>query len=250
MIPSIVIENIRKSVAAIIEVVYPRRCFSCGAQMSSDIDQPFCINCIRSIKIIGSPICLRCGLPFESSITVDHLCSQCVSKVHTVDEVRSLCRYEGTFLKLIHDFKYRGNTILGSVLGEWLATNTYPHFSIEEYEVIIPVPLHRWRLYRRGFNQAVILARAVADRFGIPLDFEVLVRRRHGEPQTSLDRKARRQNVKGVFEVLDGSRICGSKVLLIDDVYTTGSTLEECAKVLKAHGVRKVGALTLARVVS
>lgn len=218
--------------------------------LDSERERPFCVNCIRGIKTIGSPLCLRCGFPFESLVAVDHLCNQCTSRKSPVDAVRSLFRYEGPLLKLIHDFKYRGNTMLGSALGNWMAESTYPYFSIEKYELIIPVPLHRWRLYARGFNQAVVLARAVAKRFEIPLDVTVLFRRKYGKPQTSLDRKSRRQNVKGVFDVLDYNRIKGYKILLIDDVYTTGSTIEECAEVLKVHGAREVGALTLARVVS
>jgi len=115
--------------------------------------------------------------------------------------------------------------------------------------LIIPVPLHRRRLKERGFNQSVILAREVARAHSIHLDFETLKRTIHTKPQTGLGRKQRSANVKGAFEVADRERVKGERVVLIDDVYTTGSTVRECARVLVKNGVEEVAVLTLARAV-
>jgi len=125
----------------------------------------------------------------------------------------------------------------------------YDSFSIEGYALIMPVPLHWRRLKERGFNQSVILAREVARAHSIHLDFEILKRTNYTKPQTNLSRKQRSTNVKGAFEVADRERVEGKRVVLIDDVYTTGSTVRECARVLIKNGAADVAVLTLARAV-
>jgi ComF family protein len=157
--------------------------------------------------------------------------------------------YEGALLKAIHDFKYLGNTALGKTLGKIMAEHDYPDFHIPSFTLIIPVPLHVKRLRERAFNQSLVLARPIAGRFAISLDFTALKRHTYTRPQVSLTRAERQVNVRDAFQVGRPGRIKGERIILVDDVYTTGSTLNECARVLFANGAAEVAVLTLARAV-
>ena len=160
---------------------------------------------------------------------------------------RSLGIYEGALLDAIHLFKYHGKISVGEALGRMMAQTPYDSLAIGDYSLIIPVPLHPKRLRERGFNQSLVLARQVSKRFSIPLDFLALRRTLHTEAQVKLSGRKRRTNVRGAFEVKARNRIQGHKIVLIDDVYTTGSTAAECSKVLVQSGAKEVAVLTLAR---
>jgi len=162
---------------------------------------------------------------------------------------RSVGRYEETLMTAIHRFKYQGRTGIGEVLGGIMADFAGGIWDMKAFERIVPVPLHRKRLQERGFNQAVILARILSKRFDIPLDFISLAREVFTPPQVGLGREARSANVHGAFAVRHPERIAGRRILLVDDVYTTGSTLEECARVLIRAKAETVAVLTLARAV-
>lgn len=159
---------------------------------------------------------------------------------------RELGVYEGNLLKAIHLFKYGGKINIARLLGRMLAS--YPlDFSI--YDLLIPVPLHIKRLKERGFNQAVLLSKEIKRAHSIPIEMFGLKRIRATRPQVLLKEKERMLNVKGAFAVKNPANIKGRKVLLIDDVFTTGATVNECAKVLKKAGAERIDVLTLARVV-
>jgi len=130
-----------------------------------------------------------------------------------------------------------------------MAEYPYASFNIHDFSLIMPVPLHPARLRERGFNQSVLLAREIARRLSIPLDFMTLKRYIYTEPQVHLGKKERASNVKGAFDVADTGKIVDRNILLVDDVYTTGSTVQECARVLVKNGASSVAVLTLARVV-
>ena len=130
-----------------------------------------------------------------------------------------------------------------------MAEFAYPAFDIRGYSLIMAVPLHPKRLRERGFNQSVILAREISKRFCIPLDFMTLVRHAYTEAQISLGKKEREANVHGVFSVTDSAKVKGQKIILVDDVYTSGSTVKECARVLVKNKADRVAVLTLARAV-
>ena len=130
-----------------------------------------------------------------------------------------------------------------------LADYACSRFDISAYTLIVPVPLHRRRLRERGFNQAVILAREIAGRFSLPLDWRSLRRRVFTEPQVGLGKDRRTSNVRGAFGVVDGKRIEGQRIVLVDDVYTTGSTVRECTEILMKNKAAEVVVLTLARAV-
>lgn len=150
-------------------------------------------------------------------------------------------------LEAVHLFKYRGNRGIGRFLGKLMAEHGYDDFDIGRYSRIMPVPLHPAKLRKRGFNQALVLARRIAERYSLPLDFSSLARKTDTSPQVGLEKKDRLLNVRGAFTVTNPEAVRGERILLIDDVYTTGSTVKECARVLRCRGAREVAVLTLAR---
>ena len=215
--------------------------------MERHYSAPLCLNCVRGISFITSPLCLSCGIPFSAEQEKDHLCSQCLTERKPYAVARSVARYDGTILNAIHMFKYHGKTGIGNVLGNIMADFVSGIWNMNAFDVIIPVPLHIKRLRERGFNQAVILARVLSKRFKIAFDITSLRRVLSTPPQVGLGKKERSVNVKGAFSVTNQNPISGKKILLIDDVYTTGSTLIECSRVLLDANAEAVAVLTMAR---
>lgn len=233
----------------LVEVLFPTRCPACRSLVDEPEEEIFCRVCAGCVSYITSPLCPRCGVPFASPLGEDHLCGSCLENPPDFHAARALGRFEGPLREAVHRFKYGGDTAAGKALGVLMADYTYPGFCVSNYDLVVPVPLHIRRLRQRGFNQALVLARAVARRYHLPLDFTVLRRHIDTPPQVALDRKERARNVRGAFAVENPLRIRGRRVLIIDDVYTTGSTLSECAGLLMACGVEEAAVLTAARVV-
>lgn len=231
------------------DLVFPPRCIACGNLAAGHEENLLCPSCLSRIHFIRSPVCPRCGIPFAAEEDRDHLCGGCVTDPGCFSAARALGRYETVLLEAIHRFKYQGRVHVGEALGRFMAAYDYASFRIADYAMLIPVPLHRKRLRERGFNQSVVLAREVAKHHSIPMSFSVLRRSVWTEPQVTLGREDRGANVRGAFEVADSASIKDKKILLVDDVFTTGSTVEECARVLRRSGAAEVGVLTLARAV-
>ena len=186
-------------------------------------------------------------MPYPHQEGEDHLCGECLVAERPFAVARAVGLYEDTLLTAIHLFKYRGRIGIGKILGNIMADFSGGIWDMKSFSVIMPVPLHKKRLRERGFNQAVILARAIAKRFALPLDFMALRREVLTAPQVGLGHEERSINVRGAFTVRKPERAAGKRILLVDDVYTTGSTLAECAKTLLKAGADSVAVLTLAR---
>lgn len=229
------------------DVIFPPQCLSCGATLP-ERGTLFCHSCHSHIDFIRSPLCSRCGRPFSEPGDKDHLCGDCLQATPVFFTARSLGLYENILLDVVHRFKYGGEVSLGEQLGIFMADSSYPSFLISDYTKIMPVPLHHRRLRQRGFNQALILAREIARRFSLELDFLSLERSVFTEPQVGLDRANRKENIKGAFTVTRWEEVAGRRIILVDDVYTTGSTVRECTKVLMESKAERVAVLTLARV--
>ena len=236
-------------IAALAEVLFPTLCLSCGTVMPERDAHPFCGGCRARLRPIASPLCPCCGIPYPPEDGPDHLCGRCLLNRPPIHAARSYGVYEAVLHDAVHAFKYGGNLTLGERLGRLMAEHDYPSFRIGDYELLVPVPLHRRRLRQRGFNQSVLLAREISRRRGIPLDFLALRRVVDTESQAGLKKDERRSNMKKAFSVAAPERIRGRRILLVDDVHTTGSTLGECAKSLLQGGAESVGALTLARAI-
>jgi ComF family protein len=178
----------------------------------------------------------------------DHLCGQCLQRQWHFGSARALGLYEGTIREAIHQLKYGGKAFLTkSLVG--LLDKGYPFIDYPSYDLLVPVPLHRKRLRERGFNQALLLGSAVGRKMGVPCAGFALKKTRWSEPQIHLSPKEREGNVKGSFSVVDPEDIRGKRVLLVDDVMTTGSTVNECARELLKAGAEEVDVFTLARAI-
>ena len=234
---------------------FPPRCAGCGARMPIETARRVCGDCLDRIDRIDGPLCPICGIPLESVDKNEGAwCASCAKSPPHFSLARAVARYrpggdEDTQIvaSLIRRHKYGLDQSLAHALIECLG-DPLPMRG-DDYDLVIPVPLHLARLRWRGFNQAAMLAAHVARRFGRPLDLRTLARRRSTRPQTSQDSRQRRLNVRQAFAVTRFDRIANRRVLLVDDVMTTGATADECARMLIAAGARRVDVLTLARAV-
>jgi len=240
---------LKEALRDLADVLFPPRCRSCRTVTEKLTNDLFCGACEEKIQYIRPPLCPTCGAPFPDSEGADHLCGDCLTAPKPFAIARSVAAFEGIMLEAIHAFKYRNKTGMGTGLGMMLTSDSYAGMDLQGYTMIMPVPLHIRRLRERGFNQSLLLAKVLSARYAIPLDFVALRRERDTLPQTMMGRKERQANIKGAFGVADKERVKKQHILLIDDVYTTGSTLAECTRVLLNSGAARVGVLTLARAV-
>ena len=217
---------------------------------------PFlCTTCSADFLPVESPFCSSCGIMFKSREGKDHFCGECLESPKRFNIARAPGIYDNALLEAVHLLKYREKIQLARPLGLFLFIFFVALWDEKSTDVVIPVPLHVKRLKNRGFNQAILLVKDwkfYAKTFDIelshiPVERHLLVRSRWTEPQTGLDRKKRKANIKNAFRIRDAEKIDGKRVLLVDDVYTTGATADECAKVLLGAGARQVDVLTLAR---
>jgi ComF family protein len=221
--------------ARALDLLFPPRCVGCSKTGSW-----FCTDCLASVKPILPPFCSRCGRRTQGA----SVCASCRSTPVVLDGIRSVACHEGALREAIHHFKYHNRRELVEPLGQLLSD--YWREADLAADLVIPVPLHKSRQEERGYNQSALLARALTRHAGLVLDGTDLVRTRATPPQVGLDAKERRANVHEAFAWTGGS-LRGLVVLLIDDVCTTGATLQACAAAVRRGGAAGVWALTLAR---
>jgi len=270
---------------ALIEAVLPSKCLVCGSffqpAMYKNYNLPvkifndesilaynkksafhklmlpfLCSACSTDFVPVESPFCCICGIMFKSRIEDDHVCGECIKSPKKFRMARAVGVYEGTLMKTIQRLKYKGKIQLARPLGMLLFFAFIKYWNNKNrIDLIVPVPLHIKRFRKRGFNQAYLLIRewfSYADAFNAELPYSkieknAIIKNKQTEPQTGLDRKQRRTNIKNAFSIGNASKITGKRTLLIDDVYTTGATADECAKLLINEGAKSVDVLTLAR---
>lgn len=230
------------------EVIFPSQCLGCAEILHPSAGQIFCPACSDEIEVITAPACPVCGTTFPDSPATNHLCGECLENKTYFSLARAVFSYETHILKAIHQFKYARNMSVGETLASFMAGFSFSGIDFADYSLIIPVPLHIKKLRERGFNQSLILGRALEKKHMIPVDFSVLKRKKFTLAQAGSNRNERKQNIKDAFEVKNVKRIKGNNLILVDDVYTTGATANECAKILMGEGAKKVAVLTLARV--
>lgn len=223
----------RPYLEALADLFYPQWCVGCDGR-ASDL---LCSPCFESLPWTGSPACERCGLPTASETPA---CGACKFVDFAFTTARAPLRYEGVGKKIVHALKYRGYTTVVERLAAPLLAEAADG---ERFDAVVPVPLHRARLRRRGFNQAALLARGLAGRINTPVS-DTLQVVRSTRDQVELSAAERRQNVAGAFSA--GTRTRG-KILLVDDVFTTGATTSACAAALLDAGAAEVHAITLCR---
>jgi ComF family protein len=239
----------------LVDWLYPPRCRACSGRIYGRDGEYFCSRCWQEIRIVAHPLCSICGRPFPDASGEDHECGICLSRRPYFAGARAWACYprdeltEHPLRRVVQKFKYGRKVSLGKPLGQLMARGCGEFLEQREIDVIVPVPLHPKRLRWRGFNQSVLLAREVSRLFEIPLDPFVLYRSKETPPQTQLKEDERRRNVRGAFSLNPQKPVKGKRVLLIDDVYTSGATVNECSRSLKRAGAKDVYVLTLARAI-
>ena len=229
--------------------LFPSRCIVCQQTIGSPAAAEhveICLTCFSSLPH-NSNCCVNCALPLAEDINNKVLCGRCIQKPPAFDYSYSLFRYEDELIKLIHQLKFSEKISYARSIGEMLLIKMRVDIlgSKGRPDCLLPVPLHRSRLRQRGFNQSIEIARVIAKKLEIPIIYDSVVRHRITDSQTGLNAKQRRKNIRGAFGVTE--KLHYKHVLIIDDVVTTGSTVNELAVLLKKHKVERVGVLSIAR---
>lgn len=237
----------RRIPSVVINVLLPPQCLGCARM----VDQPgtLCAECWERVDFLGAPLCARCGYPFEYDHGEDAVCGDCIRRPPVYERARAVMRYDEASRDLILGFKHADRTYAAPAFAGWMARAGAA--LLGNADIIAPVPLHRLRLLSRRYNQAALLGHGLSRVSGVAIVPDLLVRRKHTRSQGRLSRAQRALNVQGAFAIKAGHKadLKGRRVLLIDDVLTTGVTAAACAKVLKRAGACAVDVLTLARVV-
>jgi ComF family protein len=232
----------------LLDLLAPPVCAVCG-QMGHGV---LCEECRGQFDLIAEPWCRQCGRALDPQAKGGPVCGECRAETFAFDWARAVGRHNGALRECVLAFKFRGATQLAGPLGELLAARLErlgeePEVDLPPVQVVLPVPLHRNRRRWRGYDQALLLAREVAAEAGLRLARGALVREKETPPQVELTPAQRRDNVRGAFRVAQPWVAEGRHVLLVDDVMTTGATMNECAKVLRRAGASHVTALTVSR---
>lgn len=233
---------------SILRALLAPTCAACDRPLHAPLDGAICDTCATQLPCIPAPICPRCGDHYPAHGADESLCGRCRGAAPAFDCARSAGVYDGSLRGMVHALKYRRRRMIAP----WLASRMRMEGAavLRDADAVVPVPLHAWRQWQRGFNQADDLAMGL----GLPV-WRVLRRQRRGPPQASLPASARAANARGAYalcrrERFRTSRLRGATVVLVDDVMTTGATLEACARVLRSADVASVRVLTAARAVT
>jgi ComF family protein len=266
-------------IKAFAEAIFPSRCLNCGAFIRPEpqadetlcatialtfrraMNRFLCSACLMDFQPAQSPLCCRCGAVFAAFEGEDHLCENCIRAPMHFHQARACGIYEGALRWMIQDFKFHGKIYLAKPFGLLMLHTFHDMYTQNATDpvvpgTVVPVPLHVRRHRMRGFNQAFLLAKHLIDLIrlhpdpGVPaleIDRDILLRCRWTHPQTGLNKDRRRTNIADAFRVNAPEKAAGKHILLIDDVYTTGATVDECARILIQAGAARVDVLTLAR---
>lgn len=237
---------VRRGTRAALDVLFPPICIACREPVRDS--GSLCPKCWSAVSFLEGAMCACCGLPFEIDPGPDTLCAACHARKPAFDKARSVMRYDEASKATILALKHADRLDLIPPLARWLARAGRP--LLEETDLIVPVPLHPLRLWWRRYNQSAEIARSLGTLTGTAVDLLVLTRKRATRSQGAMpSAKARRRNMQGAFAVHADVSVKGKRILLIDDVMTTGATVEACSRALKRAGASQVFVLTLARVV-
>jgi ComF family protein len=231
--------------ARLADVIFPPLCLGCALPLSPEADGELCARCARETDFLSGAKCVRCGRVFQADEAEDHFCGNCLDRPPDFDLARAAAGHSGPLAQAVRGFKYNRRLSLGPGLSR-LLTGVLRELD-RPGDLVVPVPLHRRRLRERGFNQAWLLARRAARDLGLPARGDWLRRIRFTPPQVGLSDSERRANMRGAFSAGPRADFTGRRVILVDDVLTTGATVDACARVLKAAGAETVTVVTVTR---
>ncbi len=222
--------------------LYPSSCRVCEDFLGAALMPYICADCWQDVQYLEPPWCDICGTP-----DVKGLCDACATSPPRYGQLRTVALYQTTLQQAIHLFKFEKKKVFARHLIQLINAHIPVDCDIATYDFILPIPIHKKRLRERGFNQAMLLADGIAKAAGVRVLTDALVRKRHTVAQSSLDREARQQNIVGAFEIRNPKVIRGKRLLVIDDVFTTGATIREAVNELWTVDPAEVDVLTLAR---
>ncbi|NLK98517.1 MAG: ComF family protein [Epulopiscium sp.] len=228
----------------LLDLIYPPRCIFCTSIIPIQEERGICRVCKDTLPFIEGKVCQKCGKPIQDS-KERTTCFDCVKNTPVYDKGWAVFIYEGMVKEAIYRFKYGGHKEYGKYLGKLMADRIRNQISEEGFDVIIPIPIHKNRKRKRGYNQAEELAKAISRELGIPMDVAILTRVKETKPQSGLSIMQRQNNLKKAFKIADTINLDQMKILLVDDIYTTGTTMNYCAGLLKERGAKKVCFLSL-----
>jgi ComF family protein len=236
----------RSAARAILDFALPPRCPGCGAVVGDA--HRFCLTCWQALTFLGEPCCSRCGLPFEYDSGLEAECGACIAEPPTFDRLRAAVAYGDIARKVALKLKYSGRPAVAETLAHFMRRHLD---GAGQDAILAPVPLHRWRLWKRGYNQSALIASALARHSGLAADLALLDRVKATPPLKGLGRRERAAAMRGAFDISTAARerAKGRTIILVDDVYTSGATANACARALKRGGAAQVNILCWARVV-
>jgi len=238
-------DSLRLVADAFLNALYPPHCAQCRTETASGVH--LCAACADQAPRIAAPYCRQCSQPFDGAITGEFICHQCRERTLHFDCAVAKYRSRGVVREFTHRFKYEKHYYLRHPLANWLMEALEDErIAAQPFDAFVPVPLHTARFREREFNQAEVLARLLAKRTGKPV-LRALKRIRYTTTQTRLDREERMENLRNAFRVRHPSAVHSRHLILVDDVFTTGSTVDECARVLRQAGAASVRVVTVAR---
>jgi ComF family protein len=230
-----------------LSLIYPNACQLCGENPSLAAEGFVCAECQRKVRFIVPPFCERCGLPYDGELVSPFTCSNCRDVTLHFTSGRSAVSAKGIVLEVIHRFKYKHAMWFEPFLAELLLRKAVPALRGGDWHGVVPVPLHSTKLREREFNQAELIARHLATALEVPLLPDAIRRTRPTRTQTLLTRQQRAENVRDAFTESNESGVRGKRLVLVDDVLTTGATTNACARMLRKMGAGEVCVWTVAR---
>jgi ComF family protein len=237
---------------ALVSVIFPGECRICKELLPDSRRVPICDECLSSFEPLSPAACEICGRPLPELIRKEgeqQLCSVCRDKTYAFDRARSYAIYEGPLVQAILLLKFEQIEPLGNWFAERLAKLVLSQGNTLAADIVVPVPLHRERQRERGYNQAALISKPLAKRLRLPHKAVLLVRTRARPDKRILSLEERWESVRGAFATRPGSQVDNLRVLLVDDVLTTGATLDACARALRQAGAKSVIGLTVARAI-
>jgi len=231
-----------KLVKTIFNLIYPPLCEVCNTKLTME-ECYICNSCFRRIKINSPPFCGKCSrhIGYDKG-----LCDECIKKKSYLEKVWSFGIYDDVLKECLHLFKYKRKIYLVRIFKKYIFEFCDKNIPTYNLDLIVPIPLHHTKLEERTFNQSEILAKIISLHYKIKM-INALIKVRATKPQNTLNKFERSQNVRGAFKACGGKSICNKKILLVDDIFTTGSTINECARTLIEKGAKKIYGFTLAR---
>ena len=243
----IALQAAQAAARTVLDFALPPRCPGCGTV--AEEDHRFCLPCWQKLHFLGAPCCARCGLPFAFDQGTGAECGQCLAHPPQYDRLRAAVAYGEIARKVALKLKYGSRPGVAATMASFMLR----HIADEDPQaLLVPVPLHRWRIWKRGYNQSALIASALARRSGLAAELDLLQRVKATPVLRGMGRRERALAMKGAFAVPEPSRakVAGRNIVLIDDVHTSGATANACAKALRKGGAARVNILCWARVIA